>query len=89
MSAEAATFVAGIGQLVRQVRCPVNILAGPGSPNISQLEKLGVARASLGSGAMRAALGLARRIAEELQSAGTYRGLEGAIPYAELNRLMG
>ena len=78
-----------IGRLVRELRCPVNILAGPGSPTIAELEKLGVARVSLGSGAMRAALGLARRIAEELKSTGTYRGLEGAIPPLELNRLMG
>jgi 2-methylisocitrate lyase-like PEP mutase family enzyme len=78
-----------IGRLVRELRHPVNILAGPGSPTIPELEKLGVARVSLGSGPMRAALGLARRIAEELKSAGTYRALEGAIPHAELNRLMG
>jgi 2-methylisocitrate lyase-like PEP mutase family enzyme len=78
-----------IGRLVRELRYPLNILAGPGSPSIPELEKLGVARVSLGSGVMRASLGLARRIAEELRSAGTYRGLEGAIPHAELNRLMG
>lgn len=77
-----------IGRLVRELNHPVNILAGPGSPSIQELEKLGVARVSLGSGPMRAALGLARRIAEELQSTGTYRALEGAIPHAELNRLM-
>jgi len=73
---------------VRELRSPVNILAGPGSPSSPELEKLGVARVSLGSGPMRAALGLARRIAAELQSAGTYHGLEGAIPHGELNRLM-
>ena len=78
-----------IGRLVRELRYPVNILAGPGSPTIAELEKLGVARVSLGSGAMRAALGLARRIAEELKSTGTYHGLEGAIHPLELNRLMG
>jgi 2-methylisocitrate lyase-like PEP mutase family enzyme len=77
-----------IERLVRELRHPVNILAGPGSPSIPELQKLGVARVSLGSGPMRAALGLARRIAEELKSAGTYRALEGAIPHTELNRLM-
>jgi 2-methylisocitrate lyase-like PEP mutase family enzyme len=77
-----------IGLLVRELKYPVNILAGPGSPSISELEKLCVARVSLGSGPMRATLGLARRIAEELKSAGSYRALEGAIPHAELNRLM-
>jgi hypothetical protein len=37
---------------------------------------------------MRATLGLLRRLAEELKSAGTYATLEGAVPYAELNRMM-
>lgn len=77
-----------IARLVRQLTFPVNILAGPGSPSIPQLEKLGVARVSLGSGPMRASLGLSRRIAQELKSAGTYSTLEGAIPHAELNSLM-
>ena len=80
--------LATIGRLVRELNYPVNILAGPESPSISELERLGVARVSLGSGPMRATLGLARRIAEELKRAGTYRALDGAIPHAELNRLM-
>lgn len=78
-----------IGRLVKDLSFPVNILAGPGSPSIPELKKLGVARVSLGSGPMRATLGLARRIAEELRTAGTYNSLEGGIPHAELNRLMG
>jgi len=78
-----------IGRLVKDLAFPVNILAGPGSPSIRELQKLGVARVSLGSGPMRATLGLARRIAEELKSTGTYNTLEGGIPHAELNRLMG
>ena len=77
-----------IGRLVKEVRCPVNILAGPGSPPVPELQKLGVARVSLGSGPMRATLGLLRRLAEELKSSGTYGALEGAIPYADVNRLM-
>ncbi len=70
------------------VKCPLNILAGPGFPSVPELEKLGVARVSLGSGPMRATLGLVRRIAEELKSAGTYEMLEGAVPYADVNELM-
>ena len=37
---------------------------------------------------MRATLGLLRRIAEELNSAGTYSTLEGGIPFADVNRMM-
>jgi 2-methylisocitrate lyase-like PEP mutase family enzyme len=78
-----------IRRLVGDLRCPVNILAGPGSPSIPELEKLGVARASLGSSPMRAALGLLRRLAEELKSTGTYRSLEGAPSHADVNRMLG
>ncbi len=39
-----------IGRLVKVVECPLNILAGPGTPSIPELEKLGVARVSVGSG---------------------------------------
>jgi 2-methylisocitrate lyase-like PEP mutase family enzyme len=78
-----------IGRMVRDLKCPVNILAGPGSPSVPQLEKLGVARVSLGSGPMRATLGLMKRIAEELMTSGTYSAMEGAPSHAEINQMMG
>jgi 2-methylisocitrate lyase-like PEP mutase family enzyme len=78
-----------IGRLVKDVQCPLNILAGPGSPPIAELEKLGVARVSLGSAPMRATLGLLRRMAEEVRSAGTYAALEGAPAHGKVNRMMG
>jgi 2-methylisocitrate lyase-like PEP mutase family enzyme len=77
-----------IGRLVRDVKCPVNILGGPGSPSIPELEKLGVARVSVGSSPMRATLGLVKRIAEELKTAGTYTTLEGGISYADVNKML-
>jgi len=77
-----------IGRLVKDLQCPVNILAGPGSPTVPELQKLGVARVSLGSSAMRATLGLLRRVAEELKGAGTYTSLEVGIPFADVNRMM-
>jgi 2-methylisocitrate lyase-like PEP mutase family enzyme len=77
-----------IGRLVKDLQCPVNILAGPGSPTVPELQRLGVARVSLGSSAMRATLGLLRSVAEELKSAGTYTSLEGGIPFADVNRMM-
>jgi len=78
-----------ISQLVGDAQCPVNILAGPGSPSVPELQKLGVARVSLGSGPMRATLGLLRRIAEEINGTGTYSALEGAPTHAEVNSLLG
>ena len=78
-----------IGRLAKAVACPLNILAGPGTPSIPELAKLGVARVSVGSGPMRATLGLLRRLAEELKTSGTYSEMEGAVPYAEVNKLLG
>jgi len=77
-----------ISQLVRELQYPLNILAGPGSPSIPELQKLGVARVSLGSSPMRATLGLIRRIAEELQTTGTYHAMEGAPSHAAVNKLL-
>ena len=79
---------ATIGRLVDDLKCPVNILAGPGSPSVPELSRLGVARVSLGSGTMRATMGHLRRIAEELKSAGTYSKLDDAPTHAEMNRMM-
>jgi 2-methylisocitrate lyase-like PEP mutase family enzyme len=77
-----------IQRFVRDLKFPLNILAGPGSPPVAELEKLGVARVSLGSGVMRATLGHLQRIAAEVKNAGTYQTLEGAPSFAEMNRLL-
>ena len=79
-----------IEKLVKAVAAPLNILASAGCPALTELEKIGVARVSVGSGMMRATLGLVRRIGKELMEAGTYSALfEGAVPFAEVNRLLG
>ena len=80
--ADPATITA----LVREVDGPLNVLAGPATPPVAELEALGVRRVSLGSGPMRATLGLVRRMAEELRR-GTYP-FEGALPYDEAQRLL-
>jgi len=77
-----------ISRLVRELQHPVNILAGPGSPSIPELQKSGVARVSLGSSVMRATLGLVLRIAQELQTSGTYNSLDGAPAHTEVNKLL-
>lgn len=77
-----------IGRLVADLKCPLNILAGPGSPSVPELHRLGVARISLGSAPMRATLGVLRRMAEELKTTGTYEALAGAPSHDEINRLM-
>jgi 2-methylisocitrate lyase-like PEP mutase family enzyme len=77
-----------IRRAVDQLKFPLNILASPGLPPIPRLRESGVARLSVGSGIMRATLGLTRRIAQELKHSGTYAAmLEGTIPFAEANAL--
>jgi len=78
-----------IEELVKAVGAPLNILVTPGCPPIPELQELGVARASIGSGVMRTTLGLVRRIGKELLETGMSTALfEGAIPFAEINELM-
>lgn len=77
-----------IKTLVEEINGPLNILTVPGCPSISELQQLGVRRVSEGSGPMRAAMMLTRRIAEELLRTGTYtRFQQDAIPYQEANKL--
>ncbi len=75
-----------IAELVREIASPINVLARYGSPTISELEKLGVARVSFGSIPMRATLALIGRIADELRQRGTYEFARGIPSYAEVNR---
>jgi 2-methylisocitrate lyase-like PEP mutase family enzyme len=77
-----------IARLVSDLRCPVNILAGPGSLSVAELASLGVKRISLGSGPMRATLGLLRGLVQELKARGTYAALDDAPSHAEINELM-
>jgi 2-methylisocitrate lyase-like PEP mutase family enzyme len=79
-----------IAVLAREVHGPLNIIATPGTPSIAELQALGVARVSTGSGPARAALALVRRIGAELRAQGTYTSMFAyQIPYAEVNRMLG
>ena len=78
-----------IAQLVRGVHGPLNILATAGSPPIAELQRPGVARASVGSGPMRATLGLISRIARQLREEDAISLITyGAMPYDVANRLV-
>jgi 2-methylisocitrate lyase-like PEP mutase family enzyme len=79
-----------IAGLVKALQFPVNILGTAGAPTVERLQELGVARVSLGSGPMRATMGLMRRIADEFRDSGSYgRMLDGPVAYDEANELMG
>jgi 2-methylisocitrate lyase-like PEP mutase family enzyme len=78
-----------IAGLVKAVDAPLNILAGQGCPSLDELERMGVARVSAGSSAMRAAMGAFQRVAKDWLAHGSYDSLlQVTIPYTELNRLM-
>jgi 2-methylisocitrate lyase-like PEP mutase family enzyme len=76
-------------ELVRSVTGPLNILAGPRLPPVAELERIGIARLSVGSAIMRATLAVARDAADELLQKGTYNTfLDHNIPYNQVNELM-
>jgi 2-methylisocitrate lyase-like PEP mutase family enzyme len=74
--------------LVRNISGPLNVLAGPGTPPVQELERIGVARLSVGSAIKRATLFTARAAASELLREGTYSFLEHALSFEEINELM-
>ena len=85
-----ATDAALIARLVSEIDGPINILAGPATPPVGELERLGVRRVSMGSGPMRATMALLQRIARELAQSGTYTAFtRDTISYTEANRLVG
>src|ERR1700730_4490952 len=78
-----------LSQPVQSVAGPLNVLAAPGMPSVADLQRIGVARLSVGSAIMRATLALARDAAEELLQKATYHTfLDRNISYHEVNELM-
>src|SRR5260370_41735278 len=76
-----------IAKLVKAVEAPLNILANPACPPLAELEKIGLARVSSGSGIMRAPMGTVRRIAKYMLVAPSCVILfTGATPDIELQR---
>jgi 2-methylisocitrate lyase-like PEP mutase family enzyme len=77
-----------IRDLAKGIKGPLNIIATPLGPNVAELETLGVSRLSIGSGAVRASLGITQRLARELKAQGALTSMvEAAISYGEANKL--
>ena len=81
---------ATIEALVRSVDGPVNVLAGPGTPPISRLAEIGVARVSLGSGPARAALTTFWHLANQVKERGIYGMVSDpeVLTHAAINALV-
>ncbi|MCP2636540.1 isocitrate lyase/phosphoenolpyruvate mutase family protein [Microbacterium sp. HD4P20] len=79
-----------IRAVVDAVESPVNVVAGLGgaTPSVSELERLGVRRISLGSALARAGFGAVQRALDEVQTHGTFGFGADATPYAALNAAM-
>lgn len=77
-----------IGLVAKEVKAPVSILAGPQSPTVAELQDLGVARVSYGSGFLKAALGGTRRMAREILEHGTVTALKEGVQTPEINALV-
>ncbi|MCD0444077.1 isocitrate lyase/phosphoenolpyruvate mutase family protein [Glycomyces sp. A-F 0318] len=82
------TDPAVIAELVRSVRLPLNVLAGPGAPAPSALARLGVARISLGSSVAAAAYAAARRATAALLEADAYDVDAGGLDYGAMQGLL-
>ena len=77
-----------IVRLVKEVKAPVSVLAGPQHPSVSELQDLGVARVSYGSAFLKAAIGATRRLAREIQTQGTVTTLKDAMQTPEIAALV-
>jgi 2-methylisocitrate lyase-like PEP mutase family enzyme len=87
--APGVTDLATIEKLVKAVEAPLNILANAACPPIAELERVGVARVSTGSGIMRAAMGVAQRVAKEMIDERSCQSMfAGAMPYIDLKKMM-
>ncbi|HJX11757.1 MAG TPA: isocitrate lyase/phosphoenolpyruvate mutase family protein [Candidatus Binatia bacterium] len=77
-----------IGVVVKEVNAPVSILASPPSPSVSELQDLGLARVSYGSGFMKAAISGAKRLAQEILEKGTCSMLKEGMQTPEISALV-
>jgi 2-methylisocitrate lyase-like PEP mutase family enzyme len=77
-----------IEALVKAVRLPLNVMAGPGAPAPSELGKLGVARVSLGGGVAAAAYEVARRATVALLEEDSYDAVAAGVDYGTMQGLL-
>ncbi len=79
-----------IAELVRAVAPrPLNVLVSSPGPELTlqRLSELGVRRISVGSALARVAWGAFMRAAKSIQEMGTFDGLSGLAPFADINRI--
>lgn len=78
---------ATLASLVRALDAPVNVIAGPGTPGLAELARIGVARVSTATRFATLALGAVDRAASAMLASGRFDGLAGDFTYADAQRL--
>ena len=68
-----------IGNLVKAINGPINIMGGPPGLPLPELAQLGVARVSLAGSLMRSILGHLKAISQELYDSGSYTKMEAEM----------
>jgi 2-methylisocitrate lyase-like PEP mutase family enzyme len=86
-------FVPGVLDLdiIRELAAgplPINVMAGPGAPDVASLVEAGARRISVGPAIAQAAYDLAARAAAELLTTGTYTSLNDALDFGQLNEVL-
>lgn len=78
---------ATIGAFVQALDAPVNIMAGPGTPPLADLTRLGVKRLSTATWFTALALGTLRDAAQAIRKSGTFDALAGSFNYMDAQAL--
>jgi len=76
-----------ITELATASPLPVNVMAGPGAPPVSELAAAGVRRVSIGTAITQAAYTLTQRTATELLTTGSYAELEQGLDFGTINNM--
>jgi len=77
-----------IGRVAKEVKAPISILAGPQSQSVKELQDLGVARVSYGSGFLKAAITGTKHLAQEILDQGTVKALKEGMQTPEIVALV-
>jgi 2-methylisocitrate lyase-like PEP mutase family enzyme len=76
-----------IGRLAKAIGAPINIVARAGTLPVAELERIGVARVTIASGATLAVMSLIKQIGEGLRATGKFDVLEHSMNRPEAQGL--
>jgi 2-methylisocitrate lyase-like PEP mutase family enzyme len=76
-----------VARLAKAIEAPINIVARAGTPPVAELERAGVRRVSIASGATLAVMSLIKKIGAELRATGRFDVLEHSMNRPEAQGL--